>query len=196
MPDQYKNFADLLTKAQKGNRWALEMLCSELEAFLRPYFRKRFTDPEVVNDLSQETYLKFLQSFPKIREKMQLKSFVAKVAFHVTQDYLRVKYRRGEKHLLQNESFDESRDSQFPQIAIAVDSGDIESKIDMKTALAKLPAKTRKILIMKAEGYKYEEIAEKVDISVSGVKMQIKRNFEKLKIFLMCVTFWVFKTTI
>ena len=60
----------------------------------------------------------------------------------------------------------------------------------------KIPEKTRKILLLKAEGYKYEEIAEKMNLTLSGVKMQIKRSIEKLQIQLFPVTFFFFITTI
>ena len=34
---------------------------------------------------------------------------------------------------------------------------------------------------MRADGYKYEEISAQTDLSVSGVKMQVKRNLDKLR---------------
>jgi RNA polymerase sigma-70 factor (ECF subfamily) len=72
----------------------------------------------------------------------------------------------------------------------------ILSKLDLETAMEKLPSKTQQILQMRAEGYKYEEIAEALKISESGVKMQVKRGVEKLKILVFNVTFLTFQTIV
>ena len=54
---------------------------------------------------------------------------------------------------------------------------------------------SRRILLMRADGYKYEEISAKTDLSVSGVKMQVKRNLAKLRSALD-VTILTFSTTL
>ncbi len=62
-------------------------------------------------------------------------------------------------------------------------------KVDLERALAELPDKARQIILLRAEGHKYEEISTQVGLTVSGVKMQVKRNLEKLKSALLTVTF-------
>ena len=59
----------------------------------------------------------------------------------------------------------------------------------MQKALAQLPEKSRHILTMKSNGYSYEEIAAETELSVSGVKMQVKRSIEQLKFSVFIVTF-------
>ncbi|GAB4365728.1 MAG: sigma-70 family RNA polymerase sigma factor [Calditrichia bacterium] len=197
MQDDQNILATLLVEAQQGNQESLQLLCRKLERLLRGYFWNRFHDDDIVDDLAQETYFRLLQNLPAIQEPMKLKNFVLKITFHVTRDYLRQKYRKPESRLSEEESQGEittslTADNPHPD----QQSDKILDKIDFDTAFATLPEKTQKILLMKADGYRYEEIAEIMDISVSGVKMQIKRNFEKLKKILFTVTFWVFLTTI
>ena len=197
MEKDSKRFAFLLRNVQKGNKASLEILCREIEHILRGYFKKKFSEKDIVDDLSQDTYLKLLENLPNIKEPQKLKSFVLKLAFHVTQTYLRQKYRN--KIELISEQEDDYNDFETiisEKSMNGSDTGEFISRMDLNELLKRMPEKTRQILYMKADGYKYEEIADKVGLSVSGVKMQIKRNLEKLKIILSCVTFWVVWATI
>ena len=57
----------------------------------------------------------------------------------------------------------------------------ILNRIDLNEAMATFPAKSKEILSMKAQGYNYEEISQQTGLSVSGVKMQVKRAFERMR---------------
>lgn len=122
---------------------------------------------------------------------MKLTAFVAKVAFHVTQDHFRRKYRSREEALetdYQTEEGPQSRLKTEP-VGNPVDL-QVLDRIDLETALKQLPEKSRLILQLKTQGYKYEEIAEKTGLSVSGVKMQVKRSMEQLR-KLLFLFFWL-----
>lgn len=196
MIDSGKNIAQLLRRARSGDTESLQELCRELQQSMRWYFLRKFKDVNIVDDLSQETYLRFLKNMPNIRHPVKLKSFVLKVAFHVTQDYFRQKYRRKESQFDADIPHSEIKGSLYGSIDENTDSDYVLRKVDLESALSKLPRKTREILRMKAEGYRYEEIAEALDFSVSGVKMQVKRGVEKLKMLIYSVTFFLFKTII
>ncbi len=187
---QKADLGGLLIQAQKGNSKALQALCKQLEGFVRGYFVKKFRDVALVDDLCQETYIRMLRNLPKIKEAMRLKGFVAKVAFHVMQDHFRSKYRRDE----------ESLEQRFEQGLDVADAPSYRSdlqldRVDIEKALEELPEKTRRVLLLKSDGHKYEEIAETTGLSVSGVKMQVKRGIEQLKFLLADVTIiWLYTT--
>lgn len=192
-----KDLGLLLKEAQKGDEKSLEIICQELKDLMWRYFIKKFNDPNLVDDLSQETYLRLLKNIPKIKEPMRLKNFVLKVAFHVTQDYFRQKYRKNEELFMEEDETYEGKNLERNQFVNQnMNSDYILSKLDLETAMEKLPVKTQLILQMRAEGYKYEEIAEVLKISESGVKMQVKRGVEKLKNLVFNVTFLTFKTIV
>lgn len=193
--DPNKNLAALLKKAQMGNKACLQELCRQLERYIRGFFSQRFQDESVVDDLCQETYLRLLRNILTIKNKIKLKNFVAKVAFHVMQDHFRQKYRKKEEQL--ETSYDgqrqseivlttESRDGVLPQHHL---DDHILVEIDLEQALNQLSEKSRKVLIMKSQGYNYEEISAEVGLSVSGVKMQVKRSIEQLRFSLFSVTY-------
>lgn len=162
--------AELLTQARGGDEAALNQLCRELEPPIQKYFWRRFNNPDIVGELCQETFVRFLKNLPNVREQLSLRGFVVKIAVHVTQDYFRKKYRRPEEEL------------EPEGVTDGVDPAEsILRRIDLQKALEKLPEQSRRILLMRADGYKYEEISAQTDLSVSGVKMQVKRNLDKLR---------------
>ena len=165
-----RRLAELLGKATAGDEVALNALCRELEPAVQKYFWHKFQNHDVVEELRQETFVRFLKNLPNVRDRMSLRSFIVKIAIHVTQDYFRKKYRHPEEEL-EPEGVTSGED---PAEAIT-------QRVDLEKALAELPEQSRRILLMRADGYKYEEISAETKISVSGVKMQVKRNLAKLR---------------
>ncbi len=176
------HLSNLLKSAQKGDKTALDILCRELENHMRGFFRQKFENQAIVDDLAQETYLRLLHSLTKIREPEKLRAFVTQIAVHVSQDYLREKYRKKEEEI---ESYKDSADEQFKKHDKTTESNDSSEKIleniDIHRALDLVSEKSRQILLLKINGYKYGEIAEMVGLSVSGVKMQVQRAVLQLK---------------
>jgi len=191
-----KTLVHLLVEARNGDSDALHRLCGELEGFIRGYFQKRFRDPEVVNDLCQETHVRLLQNIASIRDQMRLRSFVAKVALHVSNDYLRKKYRNRDRQALLTPESEESS-SRLSQIAgETTTEATVIARVDLERALEQLSPKSRHILLLKSQGFNYDEISEEFGISVSGVKMQVKRGLAALRLLLFSVTFLVLTTTL
>jgi len=190
-----EKLAELYRVYQAGEKNGLENLCKALEGVMRGYFRAKFSDASLVDDLCQETYLRLLNNLPALKEPMKLKNFVLKVSYHVMQDHFRERYHRQEE-FSPTDVAGADRDPTFTEnIYSHTPMANIPEKMDMKKALAGLPDKTRQILLLRADGYKFEEIAEEIGISTSGVKMQARRGMEKLKNLLINVTFWWIFTT-
>ena len=181
-----RRLAELLDKASAGDDSALNALCQELEPPVHKYFWFKFQNPDIVDELSQETFVRFLKNLPNVRDRMSLRSFIVKIAVHVTQDYFRKKYRHPEEELDTDDGVTSSGED--PAEAIL-------RRVDLERALEELPEQSRRIMLMLADGYKYEEISARTQISVSGVKMQVKRNLAKLR-SVLDVTISVLATTV
>jgi len=164
---------------------------------VRGFFCKKFRDNAIIDDLCQETFIRFLNNLPQIRDKMKLRSFVAKVAFHVMQDHFRQKYRRNEESLEVDYQDETTQEPHLKAESLETENDEvILDNMVLTEALKKLSEKSREIILLKSEGYNYEEISEQVGLSVSGVKMQVKRTLEQLRFSLLAVTFLSFLTTI
>lgn len=171
---------DLVNKVQKGDKKALKALCLYAGGIMSPYFKRKFYDDNIVNDLVQETYKRLLNSFNNIREPMRFKNFVLKTAFHVVQDYFREKIKNNQNQT--NIDFTKSKSDGTITSSLQIDEGILNS-IDIRSALKRLPEKSQLILRLQAEGYKYFEIAHMIGQSESAVKMQVKRSLEKLQAY-------------
>jgi len=164
----------------------LEKLCKYSEEFIRNYFTYKFKDVNVVDDLCQETYSRLINSFVNIREPVKYKNFVLKTAFFVVQDFLRKKVKIHSKM----DSLYDLEDYKFSVYDVNASFDEhVISEIDLKNALKKLPPKSQLILKMQSEGYRYHEIANKLGLSESAIKMQVKRSLKKLSELLFIVTF-------
>lgn len=72
------------------------------------------------------------------------------------------------------ESFEESRKIDYLNNELG-----IESEIDLKTAIEKMPLKLKEVFILsKFEGYKYSEIAEIFGISIKSVEKRFSQIFK------------------
>lgn len=170
-----QRLGDLARDAQRGDQEALERLCIELQGLVRGFFWNKFQDKTLVEELSQETYVRMLKNFRHLRDPLKVRGFVTKVAYHVSQDHLRQKYRRRE------ESLEPLLEKGARVEPVAPDGERTVQSLALENALSELPEKSRQILLLKVEGRKYEEIADSLGISVSGVKMQVKRSLERLR---------------
>jgi RNA polymerase sigma-70 factor, ECF subfamily len=185
-----QSLVNLFDRYKHGDRNSLELLCKNAEQFMRGYFKHKFTNIDLVNELCQETFIRLMSSMDQINEPVKFKNFVLKIAFHVTQDYFRQKYRSNTIGYFED---DQSTETHSQEIISESDDPDaVIRKIDMENALAALPEKAQEILQLYSEGFKLNEIAENFGLSESAVKMQVKRSLEKLKITLFLVTFFLF----
>ncbi len=187
MANEGNRLAELYSRAREGDRDALQELCKTLEKYVRGYFWQKFRNRTIVDDLSQETYLRLLNSLLLLRDPCKLKSFVAKVAVHVSQDYFREKYRNIEDNL---DIYNKEEEFE-PQVRVKAEvrqqDESILDRVDLEEALSELPEKAREILVLKSQGYNYDEIAADLKLTVSDVKMQVKRSLNTLRSVLFLI---------
>jgi len=175
--DKSQRLAILIGYARAGKDAALIELCQEVQKIVQKYFASRYSKEMIIEELSQETYLRFLQSFPNLRDPQKFSYFVAKIALHVHQEYLIKKYNNNEHVVEYLDIVDtKSQNSTQPEQSIA-------NKIDLENALQQLPDKTQKIFKLKHDGMSDKEIADRFDLSLSAIKMIVNRGRKKIKAY-------------
>ncbi len=91
--------ADLLRRAQKGDRQAFrqiyERYASQVYAFLLGYIR----DPDQAEDLTQETFVRVWQALPKYREQGAFRAWLFRIARRLAIDALRHQKRHPQTSL-------------------------------------------------------------------------------------------------
>jgi RNA polymerase sigma-70 factor (ECF subfamily) len=81
--------AALVAAARDGSREALARLCRAHQAAVRAYTRSCVRDPDVGDDLAQETFVAAFRSLDGFRNAARFRTWVLGIARHRVQDHLR-----------------------------------------------------------------------------------------------------------
>lgn len=161
--------AALVDSARAGDEQAVNRVLVRLEEIFRRFFISRIGRCDEVDDLVQNSLVRVHTSLADLKDSSSLRSFAMKAAFFELQDLYRGRYS--------------GKEATFDPLA-APDSAKEEdgaARIDVERALGHLSDHARRILELREYGYRYEEIAKRLDTTEAAVKMQVKRAFEKLR---------------
>lgn len=148
---------------------------------LRGYALKLTQDHEDANDLVQETMLKAFKNKDKFEEGTNLKGWL----YTIMKNIFINNYRR----MVKGNIFTDDTEGQFYiNQASFTDKNEGERNLVMKeinTAIGELADNLKIPFLMSFEGYKYEEIAEQLNVPLGTVKIRIhvarQRLMERLK---------------
>jgi RNA polymerase sigma factor (sigma-70 family) len=141
----------------------------ELEQSLLKYANRLRLNSEDSKDLIQETFLKVLLNRDKFEDRGYLKAWT----FTIMRNTFINNYRH---NVLQNTYCDRTDDSFFINSTPASDSDNPHSAysfIELKQCVEQLNIKFRIPFKMYVEGYKYQEIADSVNLKLGTVKSRI-----------------------
>ena len=169
----------LVEDAKSGNRKALEAVCRILESGIKIILRQKISDLELVNDLSQETYLRLIKGIQDIKEPVRIRNFVAKMTLYTLNDYFR-NHAKWKKILIREDVH--LSDSRIFYKKEEVDDSELFNKLAVEEAINKIPEqKDKRLFELKLQGKNYEDISSELSISIGSAKMRFKRTLEFLK---------------
>ncbi|MFW5886276.1 MAG: RNA polymerase sigma factor [Bacteroidota bacterium] len=150
-----------------------------LEKNLKRFAKSLTNDEDEAKDLVQETYLKALDNKSKFREDINLKGWI----FTIMRNIYINKYRRT---LIRNTNLDSTKDLYYlnrVQNDGIFDPSEFCNLQEINEKIDHLESKFRTPLKMYLTGYKYDEIAQKLDLNLGTVKSRLffaKRNLRTL----------------
>lgn len=162
-------------KAQQGDKRAYEALLTDLVPFIRVCLSGKLANPDWVEDVTQEILISVHKSLKSYASDRSFKPWLnAIIQFRMT-DFLRTHYRGKkvkEAGMQEVKTFDSD-------VTFSHNAGELK---DMESALNSLPEKQRHIfMLLKVEGYSIKEVAEKLGMSETAVKVSSHRTSNKLK---------------
>lgn len=164
----------LMQQAQAGDKHAYAELLRETARFLHPYMAKRLSAASDVDDLLQEILVSIHKARHTYDGKRPYKPWVFAITHFRLQDYLRSYYADKLRHATElSEIEDNLREpvtySDFTYESI---SGEVRQ----------LPKKQAEILdLMHQDGYTAKEVAEKIGMKESAVKVAAYRAYKILR---------------
>ncbi len=176
--DEFLDEKSLLNEIKQGNNRALEFLFKNYYPRLYGYAIRFVCDPDAVNDIIQECYIKLWEKHQELRIISVSSLLFAMVRngclnylkhHHIVEQYKIEYLAKGEERLYHS---DFSFDSDYKLLY-----DELEEQINL--IIDKLPKRCRKVFLMsRFEGMKNKEIALELGISLTAVEKHIARALE------------------
>ena len=162
----------LVARAKTGDLEALEALYRAFETPVYNLALRMLRRSEDAEDVLQETFLEVVRSIKQYRGEGHLWGWVRQIA--VSKTLMRI--RRGQ--LRDTEELHE----EYTQAGSGLGVGGVPARIDLERAFERLTPMSRAVVwLHDVEGYTHEEIAERMDRTVSFSKSQLARAHARLR---------------
>ncbi len=194
MRNRTKKWTDkelLENRKQIGDKVFWEEIYRRYASYLISIITFKYPDfRDVAEDIVQETFLRLV--FEDLDKVQNLKALLATTAAHICIDKhrLRSAKKRADTNLvpLDAELGNEDGEDSFLEITENADSDNPEEialneiKVDeYRRVLSQLPEECQKLLMYSAEGMKYKEIANLMELPIGTVGTKLLRCRERLK---------------
>ncbi len=165
----------LMAAVKQGDLQKASLLFDLYHRRLYGFFTRVTFDRELGRDLTQNVFYRLIRYRHTYKEDMPFQSWIFQMARNVYADHHR-KNRMLFSDFTPAETLEEKTNSPMEDIMQS------EKERLLHTALSKLPADQREILVLsRFEQMKYEEIARIMNLTVANVKIKVHRAILKLK---------------
>lgn len=165
---------DIFIGLKRRDEAALSVLFDTYYEKLYLFAEKYIYDSDKAHDIVQDVFLKIWENV----ERLELTSSI--------QHYLFASVRNGCLNYLKSLQIEDRNNRKYAEAYIEsqnVDMVDDEELLArVRQVLDELPEKCREVCLLRfVEGYKYAEIAARLDMNENTVKAQLHRGMERLK---------------
>ncbi|MBI3480268.1 MAG: sigma-70 family RNA polymerase sigma factor [Nitrosomonadales bacterium] len=168
------NLQALMQQSLKGDQRAYAALLQETSRLLRPFLAKRLSFTNEVDDLLQEILISIHKARHTYDGKRPYKPWAYAIAQFRLRDYLRAHYSDQLHRADDLSELEEYLHEEVTETAISYES--------ISGEVQKLPEKQATILrLMHQEGYTAKEVAEKIGMKESAVKVAAHRAYKVLR---------------
>lgn len=174
-----KDESQLVIEACQGSMRAFETLVTSYEPRIRRMIYGMTQDAQLTQDLCQETFLAAFRALPRMNgAELHFAPWLYRIALN----QVRSEWRR-RKHVTvipfsppqgsEDDTFDEASEDYLVSEE-QFEEGVVERDL-VQRVLAQLPPASAMCLLLDAEGYSYNEIAETLQDSLSAVRSRLAR---------------------
>lgn len=160
----------LIHRMKNGDEDAVELFVRKYYPAVRNYCRSHTRSDAAAEDLTQETFERFFQSFHQYRHCGKLANYLYVIAGNLCRD----NYRKKQELLL--EEMPETGENPLDAA---------ELRMDVEDAVRRLPDEMREVIILHYfQGLKLKTVAEIIGIGLPLVKYRLKKAKERLKSYM------------
>ncbi len=158
----------VLRRAKAGDVAAFEALLAANGPAMRRLAYSMLGNEAAMDDVLQTAYVRAFRALPEFDARSSFGTWLHRIVANAAVDELRRITRRGEVDL---EALERRAAASSPDVGAASDR-----RMDLANALAGLPADLRIVVLMvDAEGYSYDEVADVVGIPPGTVASRLHR---------------------
>lgn len=174
----HKSDEVIITLFQSGDREVFRVLVERYQEKVRNLIYSIFHEPSILDDLSQDVFLKAYEGLPNFRFESSFYTWLYRITVNKSRDELR---KRKVRRFFPFQSLDESSAKEVED-KTRVDPHSSEVQDLIANGLKTLPEKFRLPVILKdIDGMSYEEIAEIMECEVGTVKSRLSRGRTMLR---------------
>jgi RNA polymerase sigma-70 factor (ECF subfamily) len=172
--DTDDNFAVLMKQSLAGDKLAYAALLKDTARLLRPFLSKHLSFSSEVDDVLQEVLISIHKARHTYDGDRPYKPWAYAIARFRLQDHLRMHYADQLRHAVELSEVEDILPQDVTETAISYES--------ISGEIRKLPEKQATILrLMHQEGYTAKEVAEKLGMNESAVKVAAHRAYKVLR---------------
>ena len=170
-----QRLSELMSRAQDGDRRAYETLLIEVMALVRGFARKRLSQADWQEEVTQETLLSIHRDRHTYDPQRPFLPWMYAIARHRLLDFVEKQRRRSRNEIAGEDGLEEAASE-----AMIAESG---ARVGfVRQALALLSLKQREIIqLLKFEGLSVAEISRRTGLSQSSVKVTAHRGYKSLR---------------
>lgn len=164
--------SDLVERARRGDEEAFDRLYRENVERVYAVCLRMCADRDLAERLTQDAFVRGWRGLKAFRGGSRFSTWLHRIAVNVVLEDQRAGSRRERLHERRAETEGTAVTSDF--------AGD--TRLDLERAITALPRGARAVIVLHdIEGYRYEEIAELMGITIGTVKSQIHRGRRMLR---------------
>lgn len=160
----------LVALAARGDVRAFEKLYARSAGRVYAVCIRMTGDRQRARELTHDTFVRAWERLATFRGEAAFETWIHRIAVNVVLTMERSERRRRAR-------IEEVDDDDTPPAAlIRLPGGDVESRIDLERAIAALPQRARQVFVLHdVEGYRHDEIADRLELQASSVRSQLHR---------------------
>ena len=172
--EQNDNLEALMQRSLRGDQRAYAALLQQTSRLLRPFLIRRLSFASEVDDLMQEILISIHKARHTYDGKRPYKPWAYAIAKFRLQDFLRAHYADQLRHAVDFDELEETLPEGVTEAVLSYES--------IHAEVQKLPEKQATILqMMHQDGYTAKEVAQKLDMNESAVKVAAHRAYKTLR---------------
>ncbi len=179
---------DLVLRYRKGEKRAWDTLCQQYTRELCGFFIHRVGNREDARDLAQDTLIEAMRNISNLKNPESFRGWLYEIARGHLAKYFRSRYKRGIRESLDEVPVNDIVEPRVVHAAPAYQQPEArvisQERLEIvRNMVSRLPKSECEVFRLKFEdpNLTQKEISERLGISVSAVKVRVRRGRKKLQ---------------